>query len=308
MELAERIEKLKKERNAVILAHNYQVPEVQDIADYVGDSLGLSIEAAKTGADVIVFCGVHFMAETAKILAPEKIVLLPDDRAGCPMADMITAEQLRMIKGHYPEAAVLCYVNTSAEVKAQCDLCCTSANAASMVRDVLNDGRDIIFVPDRHLGDYVASRTGRKLIPWNGYCPTHAKILPENILREKTAHPDALVMAHPECSRVVRNLADLVVSTGGMCRTARETTAKEIIVATEIGILHRLKKENPGKSFHPASRHAVCPNMKYTSLEKVLWSLEDMVHEVDVEEGVGIKARTSIERMISAEGKNDGII
>ncbi len=309
MELAERIGKLKKERNAVILAHNYQVPAVQDIADYVGDSLGLSIEAAKTGADVIVFCGVHFMAETAKILSPEKIVLLPDERAGCPMADMITAGQLRRLKGQYPEAAVLCYVNTSAEVKAECDLCCTSANAVSMVRDVLNDEQDIIFVPDRHLADYVASQTGRSLIPWNGYCPTHTRILPEDIMREKTAHPNALVMAHPECSRAVRNLADLVVSTGGMCRTARETDAEEVIVATEIGILHRMKKENPGKDFYPASWHAVCPNMKYTSLERILWSLDDMVHQVDVDADISARARRSIERMLSAEErKNNGVI
>ena len=308
MELADRIEKLKKERNAVILAHNYQVPAVQDIADYVGDSLGLSIEAAKTGADVIVFCGVHFMAETAKILSPEKVVLLPDERAGCPMADMITAEQLRSLKEKHSGAAVLCYVNTSAEVKAECDLCCTSANAVSMVRDALNDERDIIFVPDRHLADYVASETGKALIPWNGYCPTHAKILPEDIMREKADHPDALVIAHPECTRAVRSLADLVVSTGGMCRTARETEAEEIIVATEIGILHRLKKENPENDFYPASRHAVCPNMKYTSLEKILWSLEEMVHEVDIDADVSIKARRSIERMLSAEERKNGVI
>ncbi len=299
MELVEKIEKLKKERNAVILAHNYQIPEVQDIADYVGDSLGLSIEASKTEADIILFCGVHFMAETAKILSPDKIVLLPDARAGCPMANMITADQLRNLKAKHPEAAVLCYVNTSAEVKAECDLCCTSANAVSMVRDVLENEKEIIFVPDRHLADYVSSLTGREFITWNGYCPTHAKILPQDILREKGEHPDAPVIAHPECIREVRDLADYVVSTGGLCRIARESDAKEIIVATEIGIIHRLNKENPEKEFIPASKRAICPNMKLTSLEKILWSLEEMTNEVTVPEIIRVMALKSIQRMLN---------
>jgi quinolinate synthase len=308
MELVERITELKQKRNAVILAHNYQVPAVQDIADYVGDSLGLSIQAAKTEADVIVFCGVHFMAETAKILSPEKTVLLPDERAGCPMADMITADQLRLLKEKHPKAAVLAYVNTSAEVKAEIDLCCTSANAVHMARDILKGRKDIIFVPDRHLADYVASQTGIEFIIWKGYCPTHAKILPEDIIREKTLHPKALVVAHPECTRQVRGLADEVASTGGMCRYMRETDADEFIVATEVGIIHRLKKENPGKHFYPASRFAVCPNMKKTTLEKVLWSLEDMVYEIHVPENVRVSALAGIKRMLSAEERHHGII
>lgn len=308
MELVEKIWKLKKKRNAVILSHNYQVPAVQDIADYVGDSLGLSIQAAETEADVIVFCGVRFMAETAKILSPEKTVLLPDHKSECPMADMITAEQLRILKGQHPNATVLCYVNTSAEVKAECDLCCTSTNAVSLVRDVLRKEKEIIFVPDRHLADYVSSQTGREFILWNGYCPTHAKILPEDILREKKLHPAAPVMVHPECTRGVRSLADTIVSTGGMCRYVRKKDTEEFIVATDVGIIHRLQNENPKKRFYPASRFAVCPNMKYTSLDKILRSLEDMTYEIHIEDCVSIKARKSIEQMLSAKEPRHGIV
>ncbi|MDO9514732.1 MAG: quinolinate synthase NadA [Syntrophales bacterium] len=308
MKLVEKIEKLKKERNAVILAHNYQLPQIQDIADYVGDSLGLSIQAASTGADVIVFCGVHFMAETAKILSPGKTVLLPDEKAGCPMANMITAQQLRSLKVKHPGAAVLSYVNTSAEVKAESDLCCTSANAVKMARDVLGEERDIIFVPDRHLAGYVSSRSGRGFVLWNGWCPTHARILPEDVIREKGLHPEASVIAHPECTQEVRSLADEVASTGGMCRYVKETEAEEIIVATEVGIIHRLRKENPGKAFYPASGLAVCPNMKRTTLEKVFWSLEDMTHEILVSEDIRVRALGSIERMLRAEETQDGAI
>lgn len=299
VKLAEKIQKLKAERKAVILAHNYQLPEVQDIADFVGDSLGLSIEAAKTDADVIVFCGVYFMAETAKILSPKKAVLIPDLKAGCPMADMIEARQLRALKVQYPQAKVLCYVNTTAEVKAECDLCCTSANAVRMVADLLVDEEEIIFVPDQYLADYVSEKTGRDFILWRGYCPTHAKILPEQILEQKRSHPEAKVIAHPECPRTIRHLADQVLSTEGMCRFVRESESSEIIVATELGIIHRLKKENPGKTFYPVSDRAVCPNMKLTTLEKILWSLEDMEHEVQVPEEVMKRARQSIERMLN---------
>ncbi|PKN36034.1 MAG: quinolinate synthase [Deltaproteobacteria bacterium HGW-Deltaproteobacteria-19] len=300
MNLVEKIQELKRKRNAVILAHNYQLPEVQDIADYVGDSLGLSIQAAATPADVIVFCGVHFMAETAKILSPAKTVLLPEEKAGCPMADMITAEELKTLKAQHPGAAVLCYVNTSAAVKAECDLCCTSANAVRMVQDVLKDEQEIIFVPDRYLASYVASQTGRNLILWNGFCPTHARILPENIAEAKERHPGAEVMVHPECTPELIRLADKVASTEGMCRYAGESKNMEFIVATERGILHRMEKENPGKKFHAASKFAICPNMKYTTLEKVLWSLEDMVHEIVVPEDIADRARRCIERMLAA--------
>lgn len=300
MELADRIRKLKKQRNAVILAHNYQIPQVQDIADYVGDSLGLSIQAAKTNADTIVFCGVHFMAETAKILSPGKTVLLPEQKAGCPMADMITAEQLRSLKAEHPQAAVLCYVNTSADVKAECDLCCTSANTVRMVQDVLKDEPEIIFVPDQYLAAYVSSQTGRELIAWRGYCPTHVKIMPENILGERALHPQAEVIVHPECTPELIKHADRVASTEGMCRYVRQTKAREIIVGTERGIIHRLERENPDKTFYPASRFAICPNMKYTTLEKVLWSLEDMVYEIKVPDEISKRARKCIERMLNS--------
>ncbi|OPY07402.1 MAG: Quinolinate synthase A [Syntrophaceae bacterium PtaB.Bin095] len=298
MEIAEDIEKWKKKRNAVILAHNYQLPEVQDIADYVGDSLGLSIQAAKTEADVIVFCGVHFMAETAKILSPAKTVLLPDEKAGCPMADMITAEDIRQLKAEHPGAAALCYVNTSAAVKAECDLCCTSANAVRMVEEVLKDEKEIIFVPDRYLAAYVASQTAGELIPWQGFCPTHARILPENIAEMKALHPDAELLVHPECAPELTALADRVASTEGMCRYAKESGSMEFIVATERGILHRMEKENPGKRFYPASRFAVCPNMKYTTADKILRALQDLVYEIEVPENIAFRARRSIERML----------
>lgn len=297
--IIQKIQKLKRKRQAVILAHNYQRPEVQDIADFVGDSLGLSIQAASTDAKVIVFCGVHFMAETAKIFSPEKTVLLPDPDAGCPMADMITGEQLRELKARHPGAKVLCYVNTSAEVKAECDLCCTSANAVTMVREVLKGAKEIIFAPDQYLAAYVAEQTGRSFITWHGFCPTHAKILPEDVEREKALHPNAVFIAHPECRPAVTHLADKVASTEGMCRYVQETPATEIIVGTEVGIIHRMKKENPEKVFYPVSELAVCPNMKRTTLEKVLWSLEDNVHEVNPPAEIARRAYASIERMLN---------
>jgi quinolinate synthase len=298
-EIIKKIGKLKKERKAVILAHNYQLPEVQDIADFVGDSLGLSMQAAATDAEVIVFCGVHFMAETAKILSPEKTVLLPDKNAGCPMADMITAEQLRALKAEHPGAKVICYVNTSAEVKAECDLCCTSANAVRMVAEVLKEAAEIIFVPDRYLAAYVTAQTGRTFITWPGFCPTHAKILPELIEAARARHPGAVVMVHPECRPEVTAIADKVVSTGGMSPYAKETRAREIIVGTEPGIIHRLKKENPDKIFHPVSDSVICPNMKRTTLEKILWSLEDMEHAIEVPGEIAVRARRCIEAMLN---------
>ena len=298
MELTDKIKKLKKEKNAVILAHNYQLPEIHDIADFVGDSLGLSISAAKTDAEIIVFCGVHFMAETAKILSPQKTVLLPDKNAGCPMADMINADDLKSLQDAHPKAVTLCYVNTSAAVKAQCDYCCTSANALKMAQNILKNNEEIIFIPDKYLAQYVADQVGRKFITWEGYCPTHAKILPENIMQAKKLHPRAKVLAHPECKSQLTELADVVASTEKMCAYVQNTPDTEFIIATEIGIIHRMKKENPGKSFYPASDKATCPNMKRINLEKVLWSLEDLTYEITVPQDIMDKARLSIERML----------
>lgn len=296
-ELEDKINELKKKRNAVILAHNYQLPEVQDVADFRGDSLELSRRAANTSAEVIVFCGVHFMAETASILCPDKKVIMPDINAGCPMANMITANDIRELKKAHPKAAVVGYVNTPAEVKAELDFCCTSTNAAAVV-NALADKEELIFVPDKYLADYVSKRTKRKLISWNGYCPTHVKILPEDIKRERKFHPFAKVIAHPECLPQVAALADAVLSTSKMCEYAKETEAKEIIVATEVGLIYRLKKDNPSKEFYPASERAVCPNMKRTTQEKLLWALEELKEEVRVADDIRLRAKKAIDRML----------
>jgi len=298
MKIADKIKKLKQEKNAVILAHNYQLPEIQDIADFVGDSLGLSIEASRTNADIIVFCGVHFMAETAKILSPRKKVLLPDINAGCPMADMIDAESLKALQASHPDAVTLCYVNTSAAVKAQCDYCCTSSNALKMAQHILLSHEEIIFVPDKYLAQYVSAQIRQDFITWEGYCPTHARILPENIIQAKRLHPQAKVLVHPECKPDLTGLADLVASTEKMCGYVQNTPETEFIIGTEIGIIHRLKKENPGKNFYPATDKAVCPNMKRINLEKVLWSLEDLSYEITVPPNIMDKARLPIERML----------
>jgi quinolinate synthase len=298
MEITDKIKKLKEEKNAVILAHNYQLPEIHDIADFVGDSLGLSISAAKTDAEIIVFCGVHFMAETAKMLSPQKTVLLPDKNAGCPMADMINAADLKSLQAAHPKAVTLCYVNTSAAVKAQCDYCCTSANALKMVQNILKNNEEIIFIPDKYLAQYVADQVGRKFITWEGYCPTHARILPENIIQAQKLHPRAKVLVHPECKPQLTELADVVASTEKMCAYVQNTPDTEFIIGTEIGIIHRMKKENPEKSFYPASDKATCPNMKRITLEKVLWSLEDLTYEITVPQDIMDKARLSIERML----------
>ncbi len=295
--LEEKIKALKKKRDAIILVHNYQLPEVQDVADFRGDSLELSRMAAETCAKVIVFCGVHFMAETASILCPEKKVIMPDVFAGCPMANMITAEDLKKLKKEHPDAVAVGYVNTSAEVKAELDFCCTSTNAVTVV-NALKDKEEIIFVPDKYLADYVSKQTGRKLISWNGYCPTHVKILPEDVKREKKFHPFAKVMAHPECLPQVVALADAVLSTSQMVKFASETEAKELIVATEVGLIYRLKKDNPTKEFYPASERAVCPNMKRTTQEKILWALEELKEEVRVPDNIRLQAKRAIDRML----------
>jgi quinolinate synthase len=295
--LIEKIESLKKRRNAIFLVHNYQLGEVQDIADFIGDSLELSQKAARTEADVIVFCGVHFMAETASILCPDKVVLLPDMHSGCPMADMITAERLREKKKEHPRATVVCYVNTPAAVKAESDVCCTSANAVRIV-EKLTDAEEIIFVPDQYLGNYVSTKTGRQMILWPGFCPTHTRIQAQAIARQKQEHPQAKVIVHPECRPEVTALADEVLSTGGMIKFARETEAEEIIVGTEIGLLYRLRKENPGKRFIAASEQAVCPRMKLITLETVLQSLENMTHQVKVPERTRLRAKAAVDKML----------
>ncbi len=295
--IEERILELKRERNAVILVHNYQRGEVQDIGDFVGDSLELSQKAVQTRADVIVFCGVHFMAETASILNPGKIVLLPDANSGCPMADMITDAQLRQKKGEIPGATVVTYVNSTATVKAESDYCCTSANGVKVVQSIPND--KIIFVPDQYLGDFISRRTGKIMTLWPGYCPTHVRILPEDIIRQKREHPGAKVVAHPECRPEVIALADEALSTSGMIRYAARADVRELIVGSEVEILHRLRKENPGKKFYPASDKAVCPDMKLITLEKVLKSLETMTPEIKVPEDIRLRAKAAVDRMLA---------
>jgi len=296
-DLEKKIKDLKKKREAIILAHNYQLPEVQDIADFLGDSLELSRIASETKAKVIVFCGVHFMAETASILCPDKMVIMPDITAGCPMADMINAEQLRKLKEKHPKATVVGYVNTSAEVKAELDYCCTSTNAVKVI-EALKDKEEIIFVPDKYLTDYVSKKTNKRLISWQGFCPTHIKILPEDIEREKKFHPQAKVIVHPECIPQVIGMADAVLSTSKMCEYVKNSKAKEFIVATEVGMIYRLKKENPAKEFYPASERAICPNMKKTTQEKIIQALEKLKDEVKVKERIRERAIKPIERML----------
>jgi len=297
-ELAEEIRRLARERNATILAHNYQRGEVQDVADYTGDSLELARRATQVDSDVIVFCGVYFMAETAAILNPGKTVLIPDPSAGCPMADMITGAQLRELKAKHPGAKAVCYVNSTAEVKAECDMCVTSGNAERVMATFAPD-EEVIFVPDQHLGSHIMGLLGRKYLLWPGYCPTHAALNAKSIADARAAHPGAPVLVHPECARDVRDAADERLSTGGMCRYARESAAKEIVVGTEVGILHRLRQENPGKVFHPVNDRLVCPNMKKTTLENLAECLREMKHRVVVPEDVAARARRAIDAMLA---------
>jgi len=300
-ETVTKIEQLKKERNAVILAHNYQIGEVQDLADFSGDSLELSRKAAQTDADVIVFCGVHFMAETAAILSPDKTVLLPEIDAGCPMANMITGEQLRELKAQHPEALVVCYVNSTAEVKAESDYCCTSANAENLVARLPED-KEIIFVPDQYLGQYVGQQTGRKMILWKGYCPTHVMILDTHVQQMKAERPEAVAMAHPECTDPVRKASDVVLSTSGMCRYALQSDKREFIVATEPGIIHRMRQENPDKVFYAASPAAICPNMKKITPDSIMLALREMQYEIKVRPDIAARALKAIERMLKVAG------
>jgi quinolinate synthase len=312
-ELQEEIRRVAKERNAVIIAHNYERPEVQDVADFVGDSLGLSREAAATKADVIVFCGVHFMAETAAVLSPNKIVLLPDLAAGCSLAATIDADQLRAWKAEHPGAVVVSYVNTTAEVKAESDYCCTSGNAVDIVNSIPAD-KEILFLPDMFLGAHVRRVSGRKnMHVWMGECHVHAGIDPEDIAAKRAAHPGAEFLIHPECgcaTSVVEAMSAgeidprgvQILSTEGMIKRPKISGSDEFIVATEVGILHRLRRENPGKSFYAANDEAVCAFMKVTTLPKVLNALKKMEHRITVAPEIAAKARLAIERMISIGG------
>lgn len=291
------IERLKKERNAVILAHNYQLDEVQEVADYVGDSFYLSKIAATTQHDVIIFCGVHFMAETAKILSPEKVVLLPEKDAGCPMADMITPDGLRSLKAKHPGVPVVCYVNSSAEVKAESDICCTSANAVKVVASLPN--RQVIFVPDENLGDYVAKQLpDKELIFWKGHCITHAKVKPEDVKTVRELHPEAEILVHPECDPSVVELGDFVGSTSEIIRYAKESVSNTFIIGTEMGVVCTLKATLPNKQFFLLHTGLVCPNMKKTRLESVYKALRNSQYEINVKEEVALKAKSTLQRML----------
>jgi len=294
--LLQRVKELKEKRKAVILAHNYQIEEVQDAADYVGDSFGLSRIAAKTDAEVIVFCGVHFMAEGAAILAPEKIVLLPE-RAGCPMADMVTVEALREKKEQYPHAKVVTYVNSSAAVKAESDICVTSSNAVNVVNSL--DCEEVLFVPDMNLGSFVADRTQKKVILWEGFCITHHRVSTDDVIRAREAYPDAVLVVHPECRPEVVKVADHAFSTGGILKFARETKHKKFIIGTEMGLLYRLRQENPEKEFYLLSDEMICPTMKEINLQKIINSLETLEPRITVPDSIRGPAGKALARMLT---------
>jgi quinolinate synthase len=296
------IKRLLKERNAILLAHNYEPPEIQDIADICGDSLELSIKASQTDADVIVFCGVHFMAETASILCPEKTILLPAADAGCPMADMVTAKGLMEKKKEMPEAVVISYVNTSARVKAESDICCTSANVIQVANSVPPE-KPIFMTPDRNLAQYAISRSGRDIRYWNGYCPIHNNLTVEQVMKVKTAHPGAPFLAHPECPPEILALADEIKSTSGILAYAAHSNKQEFIIGTEVGILYPLSKANPLKTFIPAESGMFCPDMKKTGLLQIQLALENLGPEVRVPEEIRVRAKAAVERMLAIPAK-----
>jgi len=297
-EMISEIKRMKREKNAVIVAHNYQMDEVQELADVVGDSFKLSQYCASTNADIVVFCGVHFMAESAKILSPEKTVLLPEIDAGCPMADMVTAEALIEEKKKHPDAAVVCYINTSAAVKAECDICCTSSNALRVVRSIPD--KEILFVPDKNLGSFIAKQVPEKTFHlWNGFCITHHRVDRDDVEKAKSIHPDALVLAHPECRQEVLEMADFVGSTAQIIEYAKRNNHDKYLIATEMGILHQLKKDNPDKTFYLLTQGLVCPNMKKTSVESVYNALKYNRYEITLEKEVIERARRSLEAMLA---------
>ncbi len=295
-QLLARVKELKAWRNAVVLAHNYQIEEVQDAADYIGDSFGLSRIAAETKADVVVLCGVHFMAEGAALLAPDKIVLLPEPLAGCPMADMVTAEALREKRKQHPGATVVTYVNSSAAVKAESDICVTSANAVKVVNSL--DCEEILFVPDKNLANYVAKHTNKKVIAWEGYCLVHHRVSSDDVHKAREAHPDAVLVVHPECRPEVVAASDYALSTSGILQFAGETKHRKLIIGTEMGIMYRLRKENPDKVFYLLSQGLVCPNMKYTTLGKIVQALETLQPRITVPDNVRDGARRALLRML----------
>lgn len=301
--LKDRIRTLLAKRKAILLAHNYQRDEIQEIADYTGDSLALSQTAAQTPAEVIVFCGVHFMAESASILSPQKTVILPRMDAGCPMADMITVGALKLKKKEFPQAIVVCYVNSSAEVKAESDICCTSANAVRVIKS-LDESRTVLMVPDQNLAKYAGSKLTREIIPWPGFCPTHHRLRAADIQRSKRDHPQALVAAHPECRPEVLALADHICSTSGMYSFARQSEGKEFIIGTEAGVLFKLRRENPEKSFYLPSHRLICPNMKLTALEDIIDVLENMSNVISVPEETRIRAKKALDRMLEIPRDN----
>ncbi len=293
--IIDEILELKKARKAIILAHNYQRAEVQDIADYVGDSFGLSQKAVESDAGVIVFCGVDFMAESAAILNPDKVVLNPMPEAGCPMARMVTAADVRAMKNKYPGAEAVCYVNSSAAVKAECDVCCTSSNSIKVVNSLPGD--DVIFVPDRNLAYYTQKFTDKKLHAWDGYCPTHHLITAGDVLVARMEHPGAEIIVHPECRPEVVDVADRVFSTDGMVKYAREAK-HDLVIGTESGIIHRLEKENPRIRYYPLSAYTTCPNMKMNTLGTVRDSLRDMKTKIQVPENIRTRAKKALDRML----------
>ena len=296
-EIIEKIQKLKKEKNAIVLAHCYQNVEIDEVADFVGDSLYLSQQAAKTDADIIVFAGVYFMAETAKILSPDKKVLLPRLEAGCQMADMINLQQIREFKSKHPNIPVVCYVNSTAEVKSESDICCTSANAVKVVKSM--NVPKVLFVPDTYLGTYVGEQLKDvEVITYSGYCPTHLRIRTEDILEQKKVYPDAEVLVHPECHKEVVKLADFVGSKTGIMKRAKESNAKTFIIVTELGVVERLERDYPDKKFVLVSPKAVCANMKWIHLEDILNSLEAEQHEIDVDPELAKRAYAPIEKMV----------
>lgn len=298
-ELKERLAVLKKERNAIILAHYYQRDEIQEVADFRGDSFLLAQKAAETDADTIVFCGVHFMGESAKILAPNKTVLIPDERAGCPMADMVNVEGLKALKSRHPNAAVVTYINSSAEIKAETDICCTSANAVKVIQSV--DADEIIWVPDKNLGDYVSKFTDKKMIIWEGYCNTHDMLTVKDVMEMKAQYPDAQFVVHPECRPEVVKLGDFVGSTTAIIKYCKESDCQQFIVGTEDGTGYQLRKDSPHKTFHFATKFLVCPNMKVNNLKKVVKCLETMQPQIYVPPHVAEKAKLSLERMLQVK-------